>query len=273
MSDFRVARGVSERPVARIGREGAEVDAVVVEEPLEIRVAGDPVAVTMRTPGHDERLALGFLFGEGIVRGAEDVGSIAHCGRVGEEGFGNVIDVLPAPGVALAPERSKRGTVTTSACGVCGRLTIADLLARVAPIDDDTRVDPARAVALVGALTEAQPLFARTGGIHAAAVFDVETGERLASFEDVGRHNAVDKTIGELLVAKRVPARGTALVVSGRISFEIVQKALVARIPILLGVSAASSLAIDLATKSSLGLAGFVRGTSMNVYATESRFR
>jgi FdhD protein len=266
--------GMTQRPVARFGPAGkSDVDDVALEEPLEIRVAGDPLAITMRTPGDDRELALGFLFAEGVIGSVDDVGSAAHCGRVGEEGFGNVIDVLPAPGTALAPERiqgSRRGTVVSSSCGVCGRLSIDDLSERCKPVDDPSTIDAATLARVVAASRAEQRVFARTGGVHAAGIFDL-AGNLLVLREDIGRHNAVDKVVGHLLFQRALPARGRVLTVSGRASFEIVQKAVVAGIPIVASVSAASSLAIDLAARMNVTLAAFVRDGAMNVYSGRER--
>lgn len=255
-------------------------DAIAVEEPLEIRIAGDAVAVTMRTPGDDGDLALGFLYAEGIIEGASDVGSVSHCGRPGAEGFGNVVEVVPGAGARLEWERveaTRRGTITTAACGVCGRRSIDDLL------DLCTALPPGPVVArqaLRGAIEEmraAQGLFERTGGTHAAAVHAAD-GRRLVAREDVGRHNAVDKVVGALLRDRLVgrgagegPGAPAILAVSGRASFEIVQKAMRARIPVVASVSAPTSLAVDLAVKGGLTLAGFVRGARVNVYAHPAR--
>jgi len=268
------AAGVTERPAARFGPAGrSDLDDVAVEEPLEIRVAGDPLAITMRTPGDDRELALGFLYAEGVIASVDDVGSVGHCGRVGEEGFGNVIDVLPGPGTVLAPERiqgSRRGTVVSSSCGVCGRLSIDDLAERCIPLDDDGTIAAADIAALVAAMRGEQRVFARTGGVHAAALFDL-AGKLLVLREDVGRHNAVDKVVGSLVLGRALPARGRVLAVSGRASFEIVQKAVVAGIPFVFSVSAASSLAIDLAGRMNVTLAAFVRDGGMNVYTGRER--
>lgn len=255
-------------------------DVVAVEEPLEIRIAGEAVAVTMRTPGDDGDLALGFLYAEGIIESAADVGSVAHCGRPGTEGFGNVIEVTPGAGVRLEWERveaTRRGTITTAACGVCGRRSIDDLL------DLCSFLPPGPAVArgaLSGAIEEmrgAQGIFERTGGTHAAAVH-AAAGIRLVAREDVGRHNAVDKVVGALLRERLVgrgaqggPGAPAILAVSGRASFEIVQKAMRARIPVVASVSAPTSLAVDLAVKAGVTLAGFVRGPRLNVYAHPAR--
>jgi FdhD protein len=265
--------GVTTRPAFRSGSERTADDRVAVEEPLEIRVAGDTVCVTMRTPGDDRELALGFLFAEGVIHSVDDVGSVAYCGRPGEEGFGNVIEVLPGAGVALAPERiagTRRGTITTASCGVCGRATIDDLVARSAPLDDDTRIEGASLARLLASMRPEQRLFDQTGGVHAAALFDPSGGPSIVR-EDVGRHNAVDKVVGALLFAHAVPARGRVLAVSGRASFEIVQKAAAAGIPIVASVSAASSLAIDLAARMNVTLASFVREQAMTLYAHAER--
>jgi FdhD protein len=251
-------------------------DAVAVEEPLEIRIAGDAVAVTMRTPGDDGDLALGFLFAEGIVESAADVGAVAHCGRPGDEGFGNVVEVTPGAGAVLEWERvdaTRRGTITTSACGVCGRRSIDDLLALCQPLPPGPCVSRAAVLRAIEEMRTAQELFERTGGTHAAAAH-AAGGERLAAREDVGRHNAVDKVVGALLRERLVgrgaeagPRRPAVLAVSGRASFEIIQKAARARIPVVASVSAPTSLAVDLSVRAGLTLAGFVRGGRINVYA------
>jgi FdhD protein len=265
--------GVAMRPVLRDGAEA--LDAIAVEEPLEIRVDGDRIATTMRTPGHDHDLALGFLLAEGIIAGAEDVGSIFHCGRPGEEGYGNVLDVASAGGHRIDPERildSRRFMPVSSACGVCGREAIDRLLARVPEVASRRRIDRALVVQGMDALRTCQPVFQRTGGLHAAVLVDA-AGAVLAAAEDVGRHNAVDKVIGALLRAGRLGARApedgrpALLAVSGRAGFEIVQKAAVAGVPVVASVSAPSSLAVDLAVRAGVALLGFVRGERMNVYA------
>ena len=283
-------------PRTACGRE----DFIAVEEPLEIRIAGDPVAVTMRTPGDDGDLALGFLYAEGIIASAADVGSIAHCGRPGDEGYGNVLEVSAAPGVALAFERveaSRRGTITTAACGVCGRRTVEDLMTACVPVADGPRIAAGVITSAVAQLSEVQRVFERTGGTHAAAAHGPD-GRRAVAREDVGRHNAVDKVIGALLRDGRIGAsrvhapaprldpeiggpggappeqRGDGpvlLVVSGRASFEMVQKATRAGIPIVASVSAPTTLAVDLAIAANVTLAGFVRGDVVNLYAHPER--
>jgi FdhD protein len=274
--DPRVARAVSARPVLHDGAEA--LDAVAVEEPLEIRIDGEAIATTMRTPGSDQDLALGFLFGEGIVAGISDVSAIVHCGRPGEEGFGNVLDVRSAAGMRIDPERvleGRRFVPVTSACGVCGRRVIDGLLSRVAAVDPERRVAALLVPAAVAALSTVQPAFARTGGLHAAALVD-DAGALLAAAEDVGRHNAVDKVIGALVRARRLGCGATGrapaiLAVSGRAGFEIVQKAAVAGVPVVASVSAPTSLAVDLAARTGIALAGFVRGEHVNVYANAWR--
>src|SRR5262249_12316165 len=221
-------KGVAERWVTQIGgraEAGARCDLVAIEEPLEIRVATEPVAITLRTPGGDERLALGFLFSEGIIRSIDDVGSVAHCGRPGEEGFGNVIDVTAAPGVTLDVEKvqaSRRGTLTTSACGVCGRRSVDDLLSLCGQVPPGPPLQLHLVASATECLRQAQMNFAQTGGVHAAAALDAQ-GEVLAAYEDVGRHNAVDKVVGALLQTRSVSAE-SALRSAARPSAEIGNK-------------------------------------------------
>ncbi|HJZ85553.1 MAG TPA: formate dehydrogenase accessory sulfurtransferase FdhD [Polyangia bacterium] len=276
--------GTTERPLARFGPERTDgtaepLDVVAVEEPLEIRIDGEPIAITMRTPGQDERLAVGFLFAEGLIGGPGDLASVAHCGRPGEEGYGNVIEVKAAPGVGVELLRvldSRRFGIVTAACGVCGRRTIDDLLKRCQPLPAaGAALAKAQVVRAVDSLRALQPNFARTGGIHAAALF-AQDGGLLTAQEDIGRHNAVDKAIGDLLYRGLGGAGASGpgpalLVVSGRASFEIVQKACMARVPVVASVSAASSLAIDLAAAAGLTLIGFVRAGSLNVYTHPER--
>jgi FdhD protein len=248
-------------------------DEVAVEEPLEIRLAGETFAVTMRTPGHDPELVAGLLLAEGLITSRADLGGITHCGKPGEEGYGNVIDVSAAPGSAFDPERARtlrRDLPTSSACGVCGRVTIDDLLARVGPAEDATRFDPSFLGHLPERLRAEQANFERTGGLHAAAVSDSE-GHLAHVREDVGRHNAVDKSIGRHLLDGDLPVTGRLLVVSGRTSFEIVQKAVSARLSGVIGVSAPSSLAVDTAQRFGLLLVGFARGGTYNVYSGAHR--
>jgi FdhD protein len=268
-------KGVANRPVRRFahGELGPPVeDDVVGEEPLEIRAAGETLAITMRTPGADRELAVGFLFAEGVIAQRDDVGSVAHCGRPDQEGYGNTIDVRPGAGVSLDLDRvsaTRRGTLTTSSCGVCGRRSVDDVLERCRPLPAGPIVAAQTILAAVEGLRAKQPNFSRTGGIHAAALTDA-AGAVLASFEDIGRHNAVDKTVGSLLLTDRL-REAVLLVVSGRASFEVVQKAGAAGVRIVASVSAASSLAIDLATATGITLCGFARGGAMTVYTHAER--
>jgi FdhD protein len=248
---------------------------VAIEEPLEIRLAGETVAVVLRSPGDDHRLALGYLFGEGIIRDAADATAVFHCGRLGEEGYGNVIEVAPASGASIDWARldaSRRGGVTSSACGVCGRSAVADLLAGIAPLGGSLTVRPEEISAAVEALRRHQPAWDATAGTHAAALWD-EGGTLLAVHEDVGRHNAVDKVVGALLLARAAGAapRPALLATSGRGGFEIVQKAARAGIPVVACVSAPTTLAIEVARAADVTLCGFVRDGRLNVYAAERR--
>jgi FdhD protein len=260
----RAVRWEAGNPVARD-------EELAREEPLEIRVSGDTLAITMRTPGHDRDLALGWLLAEGVIRETSDVGGIAHCGHPGDEGFGNTLEVTPAPGVKLAlDDVVRRGTLTSAACGVCGRRSIDDLLARVGPVEDDTKLSVDVIQNATAKLAAQQPVFARTGGLHAALALDRD-GNVLAAREDVGRHNAVDKVVGRLLLDDHVATPGRILVVSGRTSFEIVQKAIAARFVAVVGVSAPSSLAVETAKRGGVLLVGFARDGRFTVYAGENR--
>ncbi|WP_308477843.1 formate dehydrogenase accessory sulfurtransferase FdhD [Myxococcus fulvus] len=270
------ARGVASKPVRRwngAALQPPEDDSLAVEEPLEIRVNGESLVTTMRTPGHDRELAVGFLLAEGLIRGADDLGTLAHCGRPGEEGWGNVLEVTPAPGVFLDPEplrATRRGTLTTSACGVCGRRSVEDLLTGCTPLPPGPVLSPSAVARATERLRDVQRNFARTGGVHAAAALDTE-GRLLAAFEDVGRHNAVDKVVGALVLAPDLTRQPVLLAVSGRVSFEIIQKAVRARIPVVAGVSAATTLSVDLALRSGVTLATFVRDGRFNVHSHAER--
>lgn len=275
-----MGRLTASRRVTRITLDGVNrqrPDAVAVEEPLEIRVAGSPLSVTMRTPGHDVELAAGFLVSEGVIHRGDQFSRAIHCGGPGTGGEDgntyNVLDLTLAPGVALPSPDIPRNFYTTSSCGVCGTASI-EAVEKVSSYDvaeDGIRVGAVDLAAYPDRLREGQKVFAKTGGLHAAALFDVETGALLVVREDVGRHNAVDKVVGWALLNDRLPLRGTVLQVSGRVSFELVQKAVMAGIPILSAVSAPSSLAIELAERAGLTVAGFVRGGSMNVYTRPDR--
>ena len=292
------AASVRSVPVVRHGAMGKRslTDTVVREEPLEIRLDGETLAITMRTPGADRELVLGFLWAEGVITSLADVAAVAHCAN--DE---NCIEVTPSDRMrrtASANIGLRRGTMTTSACGVCGRRTIDDLLARCTPLTSVTTMSAAALTRGTRQLLQAQPIFALSGGCHGAALVDT-AGTVIAAREDVGRHNAVDKLVGALLLAGRLPAGvlpagvlpadvlpaddGTgerasaaaaipgALIVSGRTSFEIVQKAVAAGIAIVAGISAASTLAIDTAELAGVTLAGFVRNDELVVYTHAER--
>ncbi|MBT3154203.1 formate dehydrogenase accessory sulfurtransferase FdhD [Streptomyces sp. CHD11] len=273
-----MGRVTERRKVLRI-RDGAvssRPDTLVAEEPLEIRLNGKPLAITMRTPGDDFALAAGFLVSEGVLAAAPDLRNIVYCaGATGEGGANtyNVVDVRTAPGVVIPDITLERNVYTTSSCGLCGKASL-DAVRTTArhPIADapPLRVEPELLAELPDRLRASQQVFDRTGGLHAAALFD-ERGELLDVREDVGRHNAVDKLVGRALQSGSLPLSRTILLVSGRASFELAQKAVMAGIPMLAAVSAPSSLAVDLAAETGLTLVGFLRGGSMNVYAGEER--
>ncbi len=264
------------RPVLRV-RDGAasrRPDSLAAEEPMEIRVDGRALTVTMRTPGDDFDLAVGFLVSEGVVGAAEDLASVRYCAGATPDGGNtyNVVDVQLAPEVPRPDPSLERNFYTTSSCGLCGKASLDAVrtTARWTVADDPLRMSADLLAALPDRLRAAQRVFDRTGGLHAAGLFSAD-GELLCLREDVGRHNAVDKVIGHALRTEMVPLRGTVLMVSGRASFELVQKAVMAGIPMLSAVSAPSSLAADLADEEGLTLVGFLRGTSMNVYTGTER--
>ncbi|AWW36877.1 formate dehydrogenase accessory sulfurtransferase FdhD [Streptomyces cadmiisoli] len=271
-----MGRVTARRRVLRI-REGTSSyrpDTLAAEEPMEIRVGGRPLTVTMRTPGDDFDLAAGFLVGEGVVHAAHEVTAVRYCAGATADGGNtyNVVDVALAPGVAAPDASLERNFYTTSACGLCGKASLDAVRTTAAwsVAGDPLRVGPELLSALPDRLRAAQKVFDSTGGLHAAGLFSGD-GELLCLREDVGRHNAVDKVVGHALRSGLVPLRGTVLMVSGRASFELVQKAVMAGIPLLAAVSAPSSLAVDLAAESGLTLVGFLRGTSMNVYTGTER--
>jgi FdhD protein len=234
-----------------------EADAVAVEEPLEVRVDGEPVAVTMRTPGHDEELALGFLYGEGLVDGP-------RTAALPDDLAANTVEV-EGP---LARALDARRFFTTSSCGVCGKGALEEVAVHAPRLPDGLTVSRDLLAELPDRLR--QPEFARTGGLHATGLFTAQ-GELVCTREDVGRHNAMDKVVGRALLEGLVPLREHLLCVSGRLSFELVQKAVVAGAPVLVGVGAPTSLAVELAHDRGLTLAGFARGGRVNVYAGEHR--
>jgi FdhD protein len=272
-----VGRLTVRRPVARLtaGRSTTRrPDALAVEEPMELRVDGRPLAVTMRTPGHDVELAHGFLLTEGVIAAADEVTAARYCDSVDDSGANtyNVLDVTLAPGVAPPAAGVERNFYTTSSCGVCGKASLdaVRLRTRFSPAADAARVDATTLYSLPDALRAAQRIFDSTGGLHASGLFSSD-GTAFVVREDVGRHNAVDKVLGWALLHGRVPASGCVLMVSGRASFELVQKAAMAGVPVLAAVSAPSSLAVELAADTGMTLVGFLRGTSMNVYAGAER--
>ncbi len=249
-------------------------ETLVVEEPLEIRVNGAPVTVTMRTPGSDIELAQGFLLTEGVITGRDDVATIRYCddGAVTGANTYNVLDATLAPGVAAPDVDVTRNFYTTSSCGVCGKASLdaVRLAGRFPPGADPAPVAAETLRAMPAQLRSAQRVFDSTGGLHAAALFGTD-GTMLVAREDIGRHNAVDKAIGWALERGRVPLRATVLMVSGRASFELTQKAVMAGIPVLAAVSAPSSLAVSLAEESGMTLVAFLREDSMNVYTRPDR--
>jgi FdhD protein len=254
----------------RGGRSSERSEKLAVEEPLEIRLAGRRFTLTMRTPGHDEELAAGFLFAEGFINDASELGEIRRVrGRRGAP-EPNAIDVIlnvPADGLRA---RLKRNFVMSSSCGVCGKTSIDSIRRRVTAPADSARVAPATLLALSEKLHDGQRVFAATGGLHGAAIFSLD-GSMLAIREDVGRHNAVDKVIGYALTNAMVPLAQHIMMVSGRLSFEIVQKAAAAGVPILAAVSAPSSLAVELADEIGTTLVGFLRDGSFNIYTRPDR--
>lgn len=260
--------------VVRSGSATERADTLVVEEPLEIRVNGTPLTVTMRTPGADFELAQGFLLTEGLISHRDDIAVVRYCQGADQDGVNsyNVLDVTLAPEVPEPDVDLTRNFYTTSSCGVCGKASLdaVRLSSRHSPGDDPATVTAAALSAMPAQLRAAQKIFDATGGLHGAALFGPD-GTMLAIREDIGRHNAVDKVIGWALENRRVPAAGSVLLVSGRASFELTQKAVMAGIPILAAVSAPSSLAVDLAAESGLTLVAFLRGDSMNVYSRADR--
>lgn len=280
----RAARVIRVRPGDEPG-EGSrgverrsERDTLAVEEPLEMRLAWtdagrrrvEAVAVTMRTPGEDFELVAGFLHGEGLVRSPEDLLELTYCSGPEEQEY-NVVEARLAPGLMVDVEALRRNFYTTSSCGVCGKASLEAVGAigcqrlRAGP-----EVDAGLVADLPRRLRERQSVFARTGGLHAAGIFDLE-GEPGVVMEDVGRHNAVDKAVGRLLLDRALPASDRVLVVSGRASFELVQKAVAAGLPVMVAVGAPSSLAVDLAKRFGQTLVGFARDGGFNVYAGQER--
>jgi FdhD protein len=274
-------RGV---PVTRVSAEGVShtTDVAAAEEPLDVRLHGRSFAVIMRTPGEDRALAAGFLLSERVIRTADDIGAIEHCRHPDQTKAHHVVDVYLVGDAASRVSgmlENRRQVIANSSCGVCGRATIDELRADIAPLTAEWTVDVGVIRQLPNRLRARQSRFDETGGLHGVAIFATD-GALLASAEDVGRHNAVDKSIGALLLkdgssAEGLPAEALAqagmLMVSGRVSFEIVQKAWLGGIPIVAAISAPTSLAIELAHESGITLLGFVREAGLNIYTHESR--
>ncbi|MDZ4289492.1 MAG: formate dehydrogenase accessory sulfurtransferase FdhD [Prosthecobacter sp.] len=256
-----------QRITVGVGTE-MRADFAAREEPLEIRVEGRSVAVVMRTPGHDEELTAGFLVSEGVVQKARDILEISQCPRTADS-QGNVVDVLLG-GAVVNWESLTRHVFSASSCGLCGKTSIESVFQRFPPVTTDWQVSSPLLAGLPAKLRAAQETFAKTGGLHASAIFD-SRGELIILREDVGRHNALDKVLGYGLLRGLLPFEKNILLVSGRVSFEIIQKALAAGISIVAAISAPSSLAIDFARESGQTLVGFLRGETLNVYTHPQR--
>jgi FdhD protein len=253
------------------GKSRRKEDYLAAEEPLEIRIGDDPLSVTMRTPGNDLELAAGFLFTEGLIQRRAQIIALEEDAGTASENRGNVVLAKLAPESAPDFEKMRRHFFAASSCGICGKASIDSVRARtLQPPNPDFRFDPEVLVRLPDVLRESQAVFGRTGGLHAAALFDA-TGKLLVVREDIGRHNAVDKVVGWALLEDRVPLGDTILLVSGRGGFEIVQKAIVAGLPVVASVSAPSSLAVQLARELGQTLIGFLRGRRFVIYAGEER--
>jgi len=261
--------GIGSEKIIRRKSDGTleyQPDDLTIEEPLEIRVGGKVLATTMRTPGRDEELAAGFLVSEALIRQRAEITRISATHE-------NTVVVEVAPGVKLKLRSAQRFGTISSSCGICGKTGIEAIRQNFPGIAaTDVRIDVERLLAFPGRLRRQQGDFARTGGIHAAGIFDLNGNSQIVR-EDIGRHNAVDKVVGWALEADRIPLTGTVLLVSGRASFELTQKAVMAGIPVLAAVSAPSSLAVDLASQSGLTLVAFLRGDSMNVYTRPDRIK
>ena len=275
LRDTPIRRPTSRVQVVAVDAQGSRVrpDQLVTEEPMEIRVHGPgedpaPLVVTMRTPGNDFELAVGFAFTEGVITDPDEVASVAYCvGPAGDQQFNVVTLKLRHPVVASLRERR---FVSTASCGLCGKTALDDVEVRCAPVAAGPTIAASTLRALPGRLGDAQALFDVTGGLHAAATFDVD-GALISVREDVGRHNALDKLVGEALLARRLPLAEQILMVSGRLSFELVQKAAVAGLPMLCAVSAPSSLAVKAADRFGQTLVGFLRDDRFNVYSHPER--
>jgi FdhD protein len=245
-------------------------DDLAVEEPLELRVEGRSIAVIMRTPGHDRELAAGFLLSEGIIKSAKDLFDVTTCIAPGAAGKGNAVDAALTRPDLEELDKLTRHVFTSSSCGVCSKAAIDSVIKRRKALSDDVRVPAQLLLSLSTKLAATQVDFQKTGGLHACALFDAE-GKLLAAREDVGRHNALDKLTGWALLEQRTPLAGHIVLLSGRVSFEMMQKAHAAGIPIVAAISAPTSLAVEFARESSQTLCGFVRGSTMNIYAGAER--
>ncbi len=265
-----VERPVERRGTRPLGGLPADRDLVVAEEPLEIRIAGESLMVTMRTPGDDLDLAAGLLYTEGVISSLDEVAALTQGDASAGRDRDNIVDVTVARGRKLEASAARRVLRASAACGLCGKESIAAVRRRLPALDDPTTVPLEVVLALPDTIRAAQPVFSETGGLHAVGLFTAE-GAPLVVREDVGRHNAVDKVIGARLRAGYPSLAGAVMLLSGRAGFELVQKAAVARVPIVCSVSAPSALAVDLAQEVGMTLVGFVRGGSANVYTHPRR--
>ncbi len=276
-----MASSVSSTKIIKIGEQGQQniSDLVAIEEPLEIRLGIGQVehreqlslSITMRTPGHDKELAIGFLYAEGIIDSIADVSSIEYCETVKPEEEGNVIRVELIPSIQIKEEKFFRHFYTSSSCGVCGKSSIESIDVAIADTKIGfTKVGASLVCKLPNILKQAQKVFEHTGGLHACGLFNLD-GNLIRLREDVGRHNAVDKLIGSLLIEKQLPVVNKILMLSGRISFELVQKAARAGIQFIAAIGAPSSLAIDMAKKHRITMVGFLKNSSFNIYSGKER--
>ena len=253
------------------GLDNETEDWVAREEPLEVRVKGESIVVTMRTPGHDKELAIGFLLAEGVITNSSDVLEIAYCQQGEASLHKNILNVFLSPEVEINLDRLKRNVYASSSCGLCGKASIESLQNIFEPLNKiETVISVDKILTLAQKLRAKQSTFDKTGGLHAAGIFD-RNGELLVLREDIGRHNAVDKILGHLFLKNRIPLEDCVLMVSGRASFEIIQKSLAGRVGIICAVSAPSSLAVDMAKESGQTLIGFLRERKFNVYSHKER--
>jgi FdhD protein len=269
MSSPRIARHDTRKVIRGVTHPEAP-DELAVEEPLEIRIDDESIAVTMRTPGDDFELAAGFLRTEGIFTEPSQIGAMRFCGEETNPAYRNIINVTPAPDMRLDLSRLKRNFYATSSCGVCGKAAIENIRTEAKPLNGKFRVKLDVFYRLGTSMRSAQTVFEKTGGLHAAGLFDLH-GALVELREDIGRHNATDKVIGRMFLDGKLPLDKHLLMVSGRASFEIMQKALMAGIPIVCAVSAPSSLAVEFARESGMTLVGFLRADQFNVYAGAER--